>query len=1156
MSRAFAPWLIGQVFKTWDAKAWIDGQPVELSAIPTRTMSLLRGRSTAALNIIGTPPTAGKSAYVEIWMWTDNGTGFDWNLVSVAGFFVGKTATSSLQAAPHTHTVNLVDTLDLNRELGSDVTWNAMPWHLALRNILTSCAGIPAAGIEFDESLTTGSTYTLGAVYPITVSGRETAQNVVKRLLDFAGAAIYVEASGFVRIAPMAAIPGSTSQIIYAEKPQLLYDSYELGIFDASISIEGDEGITKRYTATGPTRPDGAIPNGTYAMEMAVGVAVSVQFPYAQSNDTCLAIATREMTKLARNRQNVSFDAPLNPTLMPGDTILFRCPRINYPTNTPMVVMEVATTADAGMKVAISGGASLIDGYGSSTKPPVADFGVMAETENVLVSGVSTQMYFIACRDNSRETNGGTLVTWSWEATHPTGGTQTSTAQNPTFAFAVWDDTLTISLTVTSDNGQSATTTRVPARDSAYTRVLSVALLTEWKVQATNRLWKSFTLPQVLNGSGTLVDQTATCIPPMCAGNYLYMGTDRGRVYRTRDMLATAPTELLPLNNGTDWSRSVTALCANEMNTAFLIAATNGDEGGYTWTIVYVSENSGATWREAYRDGSYAAILDCHSRPDYAKEIHHCVENRVEKVLLDWSYYISHPDGIRHPIAAVSGLITGATGTVARKLAYAYTDTVAVFSKTGIATADVVKSATGYIFDWSGVTGGDLPANGLHSITALSNEQGYVMGEGYSLVNDPLLGGLTYSAGQGKVYKALMTDGVYVVSKISASPGVPPSKILNETTAYPVLAYTGASTALSIGMGILSAHPRTPIIIFPTRGIAHAAGGGIWMYARGQWLSVNAPVDSAYWSFVAVNPANHDEWILIGDSARNSFGRCEVPYAATLMMSDGTHSAYWHTTDAGATWVSETLTLPTITATSIRIQGVGWGTSGGHWIVATSISATPANDRPIVWRNGVLVADGGAPYHGRCGRACTGNDGDIVIAGATGLITITRAGAWSQVVAAGYATESTIPSGSPDTRRVFWPNASYVYETTDYRTIAPAQDFNLTNYLSLVAGANRTFIGVRTRTTPDTTSEIVATAYGDYEAVQWPYGTMHITGTLAANESRTAFAANCANYTYGGSLLFYDNGTWSVVPYPTGLSNFSLAADGYECIPAMTEMPL
>ena len=1417
----------GVSFWTWDNGR--SNAPV-LVDLPTRTMSLLRGRSTASLTIQGDLPKAGTTVELNLTLTFSDGT------IYADRFFSGKVADTAFSASSNTRTVNLVDHLDLNREMGQEMTWTNKPWDDAFRDLMGR-AGIAADKVSFDPRLDhlhadyTHSIYNLGSVYPITVSGRETIQTVAKQLLDFAGCGVYVRGSGQLFISPLDLIPLSSSVTRYAEDPMYFASPsnpqdiiFELGIFDAGMSIEGNEGITNRYTATGPTY-NGSTPTGTSSVT-AIGTAATAQFPYAQTDAVCDAIAYREIGKLGRDRKNLWFEAPLNPALVPGQTIMFRCPRIGYTNDTPMLVMEVSTTSDMGMRVVMVQGMSIRDGAATDTKTPIADFTMRVETENTYVGDVSIQTYFVTCTDTSVDrSGGGSIKVWSWVATDATVPaspvTQSKSGRTATFTFIHWSDKVTIALTVQSSNGRTGTVTRtVMSEDVLYTRVLSAAMQTQgWMVQTPNREWKTYdgaysytttitpstavptptpglyryalntncqlirTLSGVdvevrparpgyvatcmwvnegtpahvlvqethtgfsgfwyvsedngdtwteypvglgvldchtlatnphevrlcienmvwltpnfssatsiitgeigtiarklcyaygdtvavftgtgistanslksatgktfnwpatdlptdgLNsisalsgqqgyfvtaeGSGTVYralwngssydvvkyvpgtttttvpasDTLCVAVPPICTGEYLYALWNDCRLTRTGNYLTAPPLQCRPAKS----DNYASSMWVNEGDPAYIIVAEKNRDTPHR-PVLYASRDEGNTWIGPYiHPTSTASILDCHSHPTKPNEVRICTGKYVQM-------------SANLGLIAFLTIITGTTGTLARKLCYAYGDTVAVFSGTDIAIGDVVKSALGRTFDWSAVTAvtDASPLTGLSSITALSGGiKGYLLGEGRGLINDPDLGQITYTVGHptgaDKVYKALWSDSVssYVVTMIDAVPGVTPGKIAgdllatsDDTVAYRAAkTYTGLSTDLRIGIGGLRSQINTVKIIFPTRGIAHASNGGLYIYLTGYWTRINGPVDAAFWSALVVNPLNKDEWLLVGNSATNGLG-CDLPYSAgaPLVMNDNAHSCAWHHTldsNKADVWTSITLTQPTITITPavtvIRIMDIGWGESGGWWIAATSFNTQIPNtaagyDRPMLWRqnSGESTAaiaasiDYGASFMGRCSHAITGQAGDVIIvgdaAGNNRIITVSVGGLWSVASNTHYVGGTYPPTIVPATRFMYQPHSYPLahpditpnYMTTlptEYTSIEPVRNMialpggDLIMYRSTDnAALNPEHHLIRVKAGVETENESALAVCTNLIATQrYPFG------PLISNASRSFIMVKLFSpfVSIGTPHAFavYDvaDDLWSILEYPTGVTTFSMG--GADAIPGITEKP-
>ena len=519
------------MYPRWTIEAYIDGQRVSVpGGLPARTLSSLRQRDTCTLAVTGLPATGKKQVMIIIIL-------NDWLSTR---FFTGYTSQHSLTYTSFSRSVALVDMLDLDRTVPTKITWNNTNWLTAVLAILTA-AEIPQTMIEVIYEPT--STFKLGPVYPVIIEKTESLQSVFTDLLDFAGAAVYISPSGSIRVVDGSGIPMSTSTIVYAHAPNL--SAGEFGVIDAGLTIEGDETLTNSFTATGPKTPTGAIPDATYTASGVIGKPQSRQYRFAQSDATCQAIASRELSRNARNRRNIWFSAPLNPCLLPGTTILFRFPALGMTVNTPAYVAEVTTSEDASMRVAIVTGPSLVDGYNTSIAAPVADFSMMVEHQTITLAGVPVMGYLVQCKDSSHDKAGYAIISRSWEATGP-GATPTSfswtqSVPEPTpkpdhYEQAIFLFTslvgASIKLRVGSKSGEEAERTHTPTASTIeiFTRTVSVAAVEGWYVLIKSG-WQAF--------------ETAgacTAVPPIAESGVLWAGFSSGALYKSLDALQTTPT--------------------------------------------------------------------------------------------------------------------------------------------------------------------------------------------------------------------------------------------------------------------------------------------------------------------------------------------------------------------------------------------------------------------------------------------------------------------------------------------------------------------------------------------------------------------------------------------------------------------------------------
>jgi hypothetical protein len=1053
--------------KHWRARMWIDGQPYTIAdTLPTRTLSALRQRSTCSVELRDLPPTGEKPAYIDLIL----------NDTKVERFFTGKTDQRGAQAETVSRTANLIDILNLDRTLGTTLTWSGRSFVDAVMDVL-SAAGLGSADI--DSIFDPGSGYALGPVYAIKVKKSENIGQVLKTLMDFGGTACYVTPAGRVRVVENTGVPASTSAISYAEARDLA--AGEFGIEDAGFSLEGNERAVSAFTATGPKRPDGAIPDGTYTASGVTGRSESVSYPYLQSDAQAQVIAERELGRRARDLANVWFAAPLNPLLQPRDTILFRCARIGYPANTPATITEVASAADAGMRVQLSVGPSLVDGYASSIAPPVADFSMQIEQQLVTLAGVPVTRAFVQCQDQSRDKAGYAITARAWTASGPDASPASASTTAPMFFFSSLTGAA-ISLTVTSASGEAASVTKAPQalNSQVLTRVVSVAAgAGGWQVLATTAGWRTFA-----------PGPSCSAVPPINEAGPLWAGFADGAIYKSADALASPPPLAVTLD------AAITCMWVNEADQNHILAGHDSSLSGST--------NGGATWALLHTFADM--VLDCQSSPSSPGEIRVCVGETEQ---------ISYDGG-----ASWATLVTVVSGGSAAMIASApWGHAVAVDGVPSEVNALLFEE--GYAVDWTAIANpADRPSSGLVSVTPLLSTQGYLAGECADLVRDGSLESLVLSAGAGRLWQLLWNGAWFVASLLPAEAQSGPGKVINALAAYPI----GTAAAVQIGYGALGAPlPKPGNLIIPTWGVS-GANDGIWIHDASGWRKAAAPVAGAYWQDIATNPFNRSEWLLIGNSASSN----QLPYSSggPLRMADGVHSAVWHTTDAGATWAPLTLTIPTVSAGVyyIKLNHVLWPSVGG-WAVGAEWWRNTGNPFPIVWRStGGSTKQTNEYIAGP--RYVAGQDGEIVIV-ASYMSVVSAAGVWGARVtwtpANGLHGAASVVPGS----RALWAASTTtgaLYRTADYRTTAPtitATPQYLTGVVAMPDGSAYAY-------TADTANAYISHVQPNGSATLAHTAPARYLSYLESNASRSAIAGIAAFY----GFVYWDGTTWGKIDFP------------------------
>jgi PKD repeat protein len=990
--------------KRWTARATIDGRTEQLVVgLPTRTLSRLRPRNSARLEVRDIPAAPGLPAYVDLVL----------EDVGSVRFFTGNTTQRSAQSSTLGRLANLIDFLPLDQALPSAITWNARPWPDAVRDVLVA-GGVAAESI--DSVYDPGADFTIAPVYPVTVTTKEAVGRVLQELLEFGGAAVISTPTGRVRVIADPGIPAGDSQVVYArataDTPVNL--ATEFGIFDAALSIEGDEDVISTFTATGPRRPDGAIPDGTFTAASVRGRADSRQYRHAQTDAVCQKIAKREVERRAREATTITIECGLNPLIEQGDTILFRDPTLGYDLNTPAIVEEAATTADGAMRLTVSLGPSLVLGYGSSIEPPVVDFAYQVEQQLINLAGAGlAQRVQVQFQDQSRDRQGYAITARSWTFAGPGVTPASSSEPSPVVSFTSLAGA-TATLTVTSASGESATLTRTiqAPETQTLTRVVAAAAGSDgWRVLNGPDGWRAYSV------SGA----ACTAVPSINdRGGGLLAGFANGAIYRSYDGLRTAPTLVTTL------AGSIGALWVNEADPLNLVAGhgtklSRSLDGGASWTLL-------ADLAETVRD--------VQSSPGNASEIRVCAGNKLYRTFNAINF---------------AAAITGAAGSEARAVATAPWGRGVAFAGSGLALADAIHFEDGAAVDWGGVDPAERPANGLTALTPLLSTAGFLAAEGSvgDLVRDGTLDSLAYYAASGaggRVYTLAWTGSQYAAALAGTAPGAGAGKILNGATpASAFIAPVDDVGAAQVAYGSLSAPPPSAEILIGTWG---ASPGGIYHRRPEGWVLRNSGLPAGwFWRQVLALATAPDTWLALGNS---SSGGQYGSSGGNVQATDGSASPLWITTDAGASWSPVTLNSPGVNVQVAGVPALVSHPTAAGWAL-TLVNGGSTNS--YLWRPDGTVMDlrTGAGVSG--GTSLTApaialdRDGTTIAimaqTGGTGRLRWVEPGATSVTTPAFATNRTPTPSvgvarlyggsGRGLLVRTFFPSTT-LYVTPDYRT--------------------------------------------------------------------------------------------------------------------------
>lgn len=889
---AITPALLRASSKHWTATATLGTTTYPLMKIPSRSIGFDQQRSTCSIEIAERPTCVkGDSAVVVV---TLNGED--------SLFFVGQVDSLPVSDQPLAYTVALTDVLNfIDGEVKEKFVWNNVPWATAVRSLL-NMTGIPDSAIAGIHD--PGSVFALGPNYEIKIAKKTKIADLLSQLMTFAGASLRVTIDGKISVEDSPGYPAETSDVVYAYGADA---ETELGIFKSRRTLGGIESSVYKFTASGPRAPvkmipdpynpghfipdpqssDKRVPDATFTIASSNGRTESETYAYCQTDACAEAIARREIVRRNRASTMVVIDAPLNPLILPGQTILFRNEDLYYPTNTPGIIIGI-TNSDDMMTMQVSVGRNVIEGTLTFTPPPSSDFAMDIERQPIRLSGQVSTNVVVACRSLATDPNGLEIVSLRWTATCA-GSVEPMSAEwskpgeydppndagkTPIFVFSTLVGAL-ITLEAESESGEGSITTKgVSAGDGQiFTRRLGTATLEGWRVLAHESGWRSF---------GT----NATAVPNINEYGPFLAGFADGKIYQTEDDLLTEPVLLTtlegPINN----------IYIDEQDGQTITVAHNTKvsrsmDAGVTWTLLHSFPDP--CYFAAHESGSPAVIRAC-----------------VGNVL-----YGSTNGG-----GAWSAIHTGPSGSVCRGFARASWGVAAVFSGVN-SESDAIFFEGGGTVDWSAVS---LPPSfGLTAVAPLLNEIGWIVGsEGVNdVTRDGLMDALVYAGtgGAGRIYKVIQSGGGWKATHEAPITYAGTFKILNYTAAFQI--DDGATGTFRIGYGATTEPPQPPEILFLANGTNQ-----LWHYLDASgWTPKTMPYTASIWNFLVVNPINVAQWMACGDEqvfwtadSGNSWTQIVLPQGGN---GGGGVSLAW--TGRGANWV-------------LSKQFESWYGTGRNWL--------------------------------------------------------------------------------------------------------------------------------------------------------------------------------------------------------------------------------
>lgn len=264
-------------------------------------------------------------------------------------------------------------------------------------------------------------------------------------------------------------------------------------------------------------------------------VAYDFRSDLIETNALATTVATRLMTEVNRVLEEVELECPGDPRLVPGMTIGVTSSQIGLSSATNFWCRHVTHQCDAGgyvTRLTLEGG---VGEAGQETDlDPEATFSYRITRETWLVSGTPTDFYTVTCDGAGSYDLDGTIATYAW-SNNKNADTGTASTYATSFTQAQIDATAQITLTVTDNNGNTNAITQTITSTAQQILVRDLYVAAGSRAEATStggKTWNTWT-----PAAGSVVST-----PTIAGETHSYFGLSDGKLYRTNDYLATAPT--------------------------------------------------------------------------------------------------------------------------------------------------------------------------------------------------------------------------------------------------------------------------------------------------------------------------------------------------------------------------------------------------------------------------------------------------------------------------------------------------------------------------------------------------------------------------------------------------------------------------------------
>lgn len=744
-------------------------------------------------------------------------------------------------------------------------------------------------------------------------------------------------------------------------------------------------------------------------------------------------------------------------------------------------------------------------------QPPTAAFTATALKEMVIISGTATPITLITVDASTSSDSDGTITA----VTINIGGT----AYTPDPAHPIVTHPylglppVTITVTVTDDGGLPSTLTQSLTWDESTIIVepIATAELTRGELSDDAEVtWREF--------AGDVIS-----VAPIALGSATLWGGQTGKIWRSTDRLKTPPTVAATL------PAAVLCMWNNEIATArWLAGLANGD--------IWLSIDGGVTWtKQAHL--SVTGIEDISESPYAPGQASACSGESLFETfdLRSWT-----------PIVTKSG-------ATALRLAAGFERGWVGFSDGTVQSTD----GTTIALPGGAVRGLTLEreAEALHIYTDAA-----APGGGFLSYRWNEAGGLVAGPNLPTVPNRAIRSGRGRFSYVACN-GALNKHVFDAGLVYDVRVLVAPQQCLAVGYSSAAHPPSLVEVLIPSAGVAL---GKIWHYAPthgtpDKWVGAAcAPLNNRHAIWLAANPFNAAEWLLLINTTSNSAGESTFRQGAVqLLQADNTTPALWLTQDNGATWTAVTIAQGLGGGgTPIRIRNIEWSdATSGRWVMV----GFNDNNTSVLYRgtygSGTIAAfadnttiTGSVP---RAQYVAAGQNDDAIVGSRDGLPTYSAISENRLTRLTAGTPDVRYLDRDPSTRALVGIGGGQLLATPDYRGASPTprSGETLGNAYQSITWARSGVYVASTGTNPVVRVTDLFNPRGDGATVTTIVNPSSLTSAAyvrADRQRRESVLARLASSSGPStqSLVSADGVQWSLLDGPAGVSQEQLAGIG------------